>query len=291
MDLIHAITYRHDEWRALDRKIGCTCSMDKLLQQFEICFNSPEDYLDGSVELRNSCLNLNEELFSYCHDKTGRFPTGPLCVLHTKGFDNEQVWEQIELLNEPTIKYAKKKVKEIANMKTDPVVTDSVNDGDEGAKPLNDSDGNVEESEESDYYSDHLDNSDVTSKRLPKRQDVFFNLSEMNKFLDDEDRKYENRLDNKQDGDDDIDLFREMSSDEEDNDLMYDDFFDPPNDHKGNSGEENDSEEENDEQNSSDEAMDESTEQQLSDDDEVEDTQLSSHQKQQQKVISDLLYK
>lgn len=259
--------------------------MDNLLHQFEICFTSPEDYLDSSVELRNSCLNLSEELFSYCHDKSGGFPTGPLCVLHTKGFDNEQVWEQIQLLNEPTIKFAKKKIKEITNMKTSRVATRSVDDGDEEAELLNDNDENGEESEESAYHcSDHPDNSDVTSKQPPKRQDMFFNLSEMNKFLQDEDRKYENRLDSKQGGGDDIDLFREMSSEEEDNHLMYDDFFDSPSDHVDNSGtEENVSEEENDEETSSGEAMDESVEQQLSDDDKI---QLSSHQKQQQKVIT-----
>lgn len=75
-------------------KVVCACArgkMDNLLQQFEICFSSPEDYLDGNIELRNSCLQLNEELFSQCYDKTGRFPTGPLC-----GLDIDQIWEKIQ---------------------------------------------------------------------------------------------------------------------------------------------------------------------------------------------------
>lgn len=267
--------------------------MDNLLQRFEICFSSPEDYLDGSVELRNNCLHLNEELFSYCYDKTGRFPTGPLCILHTKGFDNEQIWEQIQLLNEPTIKYAKKKIKEIANMKictidTEPMENGNEMEDDDEVGPLDDND---EENEEDDCQSDDVNSNDMTSKQAAGRQDMFFNLSEMNRFLQDEDRKYENRLDSKQDADDDIDLFREMSSEEEDNDLMYGDFFDPPNEHEGNSGEENDSEGENDSEEdeiNSDEAMDVSVEQQLSEDEDdsiVEDTQLSTHQKQQQKVM------
>ena len=247
--------------------------MDNLLQQFEVCLNRPENYLGGSVELRNNCLSLNEELFSYCHDESGRFPTGPLCTLHTKGFDNEQVWEQIQLLNEPTIKCAKKKIKEIANMKIPQAPDDS-----DKVELSNDDEEYGEGSE--DECDHHIPNdSEVTSRKSPKGQDLFFNLSEMNKFLQDEDRKYENRLDSKQNGDDDIDLFREMSSEEED--LMYEDFFDSPNDHKDNGDEGSDSEEEA----SSEQVMDETGEQQLSDNDTVENNQLlSSHQKQQQKV-------
>ena len=256
--------------------------MDKLLQQFEICFSNPEDYLDGSAELKNSCLSLDEELFSYCHDKTGKFPTGPLSILHTEGFDNEQIWEQIQLLNQPTIKFAKKKIKEISDMKTNSTMTQSVDDGDKPEGLLNDSDENEAESDESEYhFNDHANSSDVTSKQSTQTQDTFFNLAEMNRFLQDEDRKYENRLDSKQDGNNEIDLFREMSSEEEDDHLMYDDFFDPPSNH--NDGE-NNSEEGNDDE-SDDEVMDESAEQQIS---EMDDTQLSSHQKQQQKVINTL---
>ena len=264
---------------------GARGQMDNLLQQFEVCFNNPEDYLDGSVELRNSCLILNKELFSYCHDKTSRFPTSPLCgILLTKGFDNEQIWEQIQLLNEPTVKFARKKIKEITDMEINSAVTELVDDGDEPEELLNDSDDKDVESEKSDHFSDHANSSDMTSKQSTQTQDTFFNLAEMNRFLQDEDRKYENRLDSR-DGDNDIDLFRELSSEEEeDNQLMYDDFFDPPSSRKENSDGEN-CEVECDDENSDDEIMDESVEQQLSDDDDMDDeTQLSSHQKQQQKV-------
>ena len=261
--------------------------MDSLLQQFEICFSNPEDYLDVNVELKKGCLNLNEELFSYCHDKTGRFPTGPLCILHTKGFDNEQIWEQIQLLNEPTLKFARKKMKEITGMETNLAVTQSVDDDDDKPEELlSDIDENDAESEKSDHFNDYVNGRDVGSKQSTQTQDVFFKLAEMNQFLQDEDRKYENRLDSKQDGDNDIDLFREMSSEEEDDHLMYDDFFDPPSNRKENinSGRENSEEESNGE--NGDEVMDESVEQQLSDDQEMDDTELSSHQKQQQKVIN-----
>ena len=255
--------------------------MDSLLQQFDICFSNPEDYLDGSVKLKKSCLSLNKELFSYCHDKSGRFPKGPLSILHTKGFDNEQIWEQIQLLNEPTLKFAKKKIKEITEMKISSVDAED-NDCGDGAVLSSEHDESGDESEES--IDGHTNGNDVAPKQSARTQDVFFNLAEMNRFLQNEDLKYESRLDSKQNGDNDIDLFREMSSEEEDNHLMYDDFFDPPIDDKDNS-EETNSEGEN--EIGTDEAMDES-EQELSNDNEMDD--LSSHQKQQQKVINIIIF-
>ena len=253
--------------------------MDNLLQQFENCFSNPEDYLDGSVELRNSCLQLSEALFSYCYDETGRFPTGPLCILHTQGFDNDQIWEQIQLLNEATVKFAKKKIKEINNMEIDSVVTQSLNDGD-GELLSDNSENDSEEIEESDHLSDHVSNNEVTPKQMTGTQDMFFNLSEMNKFLQDEDHKYENRLSGGQNEDNDIDLFREMSPEEDH--LMYDDFFDPPTDHIENNGDDDDDDNDDDDENegSSDKDLDEPADQ----DNEIENTHLSSHQKQQQKV-------
>ena len=264
--------------------------MDNLLQQFEICFSNPEDYLDVNLELKKGCLNLNEMLFSYCHSETGRFPTGPLCILHTKGFDNEQIWEQIQLLNEPTLKFAKKKITEITDMEINPALTQSVDDDDKPEEVLSGtSDENDAESEKSaHHFNDHVNSRDVGSKQLTQTQDIFFNLVEMNRFLQDEDCKYENRLDSKQDGDNDIDLFREMSSEDEDDCLMYDDFFDPPSNRKENiNSDRENSEEESDDENANDKVIDdesvEQAEQQLS---EMDDTELSSHQKQQQKVIN-----
>ena len=254
--------------------------MDRLLQHFDICFSNPEDYLDGSVKLKKSCLDLNKELFSYCHDRSGRFPRGPLSILHTKGFDNEQIWEQIQLLNEPTIKFAKKKIKEIVEMKIN-LVDDDSSDGN-GAEQMSEQAESDGESEE--FVDGHANSDDMTPKQSARAQDVFFNLAEMNRFLQNEDRKYESRLDSKQDGDNDVDLFREMSSEEEDDRLMYDDFFDPPIDDKDNNSEKINSGEENDEIGTN-EAMDES-DQELSGDNEMDDNQLSSHQKQQQKVIN-----
>ena len=46
-------------------------------------------------------------------------PTGPLNELCIEGFDNEQIWAEIELLNEPALKSLKKQVKKAATWKAE----------------------------------------------------------------------------------------------------------------------------------------------------------------------------
>ena len=186
--------------------------MERFLQEFEVNLSRPEQYLCGSDEVKKRCLVLDQELFAHCN--TGRFPTGPLNALHTKGFDNDQIWEQVQLLNQPTVKYAKIKSKEIVKMTV----------GHSAVLPKVD-----DEQSEVELLSESSSSSEELSRRLQGSSDNFFNISEMNKFLAEEDHKYQEQqmpipqVDN-------FDLFREMSSEDECDQLMYDDFFDPPND-------------------------------------------------------------
>jgi len=194
--------------------------MQRLLQQFEVHLSRPERYLIGSDELKSKCLELNQELFSRCN--SGRFPAGPLTTLHAKRFDNDQVWEQIQLLNRPTVKYAKKRHKEIGKMTSgySAVLPQVVVDKDD----LN------HEQSEMEFLSESSLSSEDSSRRTSASGHDFFSISEMNQFLQEEDRKHESSHDLLPPATvDDFDLFREMSEDEGDQ-LMYDDFFDPPND-------------------------------------------------------------
>ena len=133
-----------------------------------------------------------------------------LSALHAKAFDIDQIWEQIQLLNQPTVNYAKKSSKEIVKMtpSCSAVLPQAMYDEQSKMKQL----------PESSYYSDEY------SGKLFASGDRFFKISEMNQFL--LDHKYESSRG--QQPVDDVDLFRELSS--EDDELMYDDFFDPPND-------------------------------------------------------------
>ena len=187
--------------------------MERLLQQFEVHLSCPEQYLSGSNELKINCLELNQELFSHCN--SGRFPAGPLSALHTKGFDNDQVWEQIQLLNQPTMKYAKKRSKEIGKVTA-------------GYSAMLPQAVDNDEQNEMELRSESSCSSDEYSKRTGTDGDRFFSISKMNQFLQEEDHKYESRQ--LPAPVDDFDMFREMSSEDEGDQLMYDDFFDPPND-------------------------------------------------------------
>jgi len=135
-----------------------------------------------------------------------------LSTLHTKGFDLNQIWEQIELLNQPTENYAKKSSKEIVKMTPSCLAI--------LPQAMYDEQSKMKQLPENSYYSyEH-------PRKLLASGDRFFKISEMNQFLLEEDDKYRSSWG--QQPVDDIDLFRELSS--EDDELMYDDFFDPPND-------------------------------------------------------------
>ena len=62
-----------------------------------------ELYLDPSEILRAGCLKGVELLFR-CLKKSGNsLSTGPLEELYTREFDEDQVWEQMQLTNEPAL--------------------------------------------------------------------------------------------------------------------------------------------------------------------------------------------
>lgn len=78
---------------------------ERLLESFKEELNEPERYLDPSEALRAGCLAGVECLFG-CLKRScgGSLPTGPLERLYTEHFDEEQVWEEVQLANEPALR-------------------------------------------------------------------------------------------------------------------------------------------------------------------------------------------
>ena len=75
-------------------------------RQFDTCLQDPVAYLDTSEELQSSCLCGVKVLFELCkkYAENSLVPTGPLTELCTDGFYNDDVWEQLELLNDPALR-------------------------------------------------------------------------------------------------------------------------------------------------------------------------------------------
>lgn len=130
--------------------------------------------------------------------------------LQVKDFDDEQIWQEIELENRPLIKTFIKEIAKISSRKKKLSIK---------LKSQKEKTGNNEN------YAQNVDESTLPNESNSK--DRFFDVNELEKFLEIEDRKELGEY--QQDSDEeDIDYFQSFSSDEEDNEkrAMYSDFFD-----------------------------------------------------------------
>lgn len=180
---------------------------EKFLAEFESDLSSPESYLQPSDHLRARCLHGVKTVFDFykkcCHEtlSTGlKVPTGPLTELYTDGFDNEQIWEEIELLNDPVLKSLKKHVRKMStwdvfgNKRTSDRADrpgNTVQEEDPGEEWVDD--GNGEDDHlDSDLDGDNMESGDESKTRGKKEgggrksvvDDKFFKLAEMERFLE-----------------------------------------------------------------------------------------------------------
>lgn len=91
--------------------------MEDLLSEFNAHLSSLGGYVHPTEELKARSLTALKTLFNlykkYCTEGLGALEhqpgcrhvdTGPLSELFTEGLDNDQIWEQIQLVNKPVIK-------------------------------------------------------------------------------------------------------------------------------------------------------------------------------------------
>lgn len=76
----------------------------KLLDLFRRVLREPEYYLDPRESLQSECLDGVKLLFNAIRSSGSELPTGPLQQLYTEGFDEDQVWEEVQLTNEPALR-------------------------------------------------------------------------------------------------------------------------------------------------------------------------------------------
>ncbi len=166
--------------------------MEEFVTNFEASLSNPLSYLQPSEQLRSSCVDGAKKLFDFYKSWSACFktnvPTGPLSELYTDGFDNEQVWAEIELMNEPVLKSLKKHIKKASTWTTQPplktVATIKKRRKIKATEVEVDTNGDVDEIEEE---LDSGDDSVRVKKSTEKRSivdDRFFKLAEMEKFLE-----------------------------------------------------------------------------------------------------------
>lgn len=195
----------------------------KFLEDFEAHLSTPEDYLNPSAELKSRCLAGVKAVFDFLQKhcrktrtsiegKKASVPTGPLSELYVEGFDADQIWEQIQLVNEPMLAYLSKQVDKICQWdleklteggrrKTKVAVSD---DSESGSDGMGESESDFDEEEEV-KGDDEVDPSNeeankVRGKRRGKSEgrrtvvdDRFFKLAEMEQFLEKVEREQQQK--------------------------------------------------------------------------------------------------
>lgn len=160
------------------------------------CIENATDFIDPKLELQQKCLQLLSTLFTQLvsgSDQSG--VSSNITELYTEGFELEDIWEQLELINEPLIKQLQRyrktlKGKSSTNFLSDIVTSHSMShDVKEQSNESTEEDlVNEEDSnEDDDQFELSYVQSDVTDDEAPEssgyNDNHFFNLAEMNEFL------------------------------------------------------------------------------------------------------------
>ena len=85
-------------------------TVEQLASTFSSVLSNPEHYLDPTENVRQTCLRSTKVAYALCKASCGNAgtPSGPLTELYTEGFDIEQVWEQLQLLNTSLLSHLSK---------------------------------------------------------------------------------------------------------------------------------------------------------------------------------------
>ena len=156
----------------------------------------PIEFISSSSELKELCLSSLKESFSQVVRSvdTGVKDSPSVQGLHTEGFGLVDIWEQLELVNDPLLKHLKKHLKTNVNHflseiddknksnREEPNDSDSENEGlieeEEEEKLLSEDEG-IEEMDSEDPESDTAN----VSGEVGGDSDQFFDLNKMEEFL------------------------------------------------------------------------------------------------------------
>ncbi|KFM80180.1 U3 small nucleolar ribonucleoprotein MPP10, partial [Stegodyphus mimosarum] len=251
-----------------------TCVQDSMFQDilssFEELTKNPEIYVEQHPETTAKFQSITKSLYdftwklnSFIHLKSESLPK-----LLVEGFDEEQIWQQIELQNKCAVTSFSKIISNINPQNAVLHITTENNSSQKGnhedVECMLDDESSINDENEEYVFDD--DDSD-SSVELPQKtvennktklkplerskhssivDDQFFKLSKMEQFLKIEDLKEEKGDAIASENEDKIDLFQDIPSDDIDDsagesdeepnsktkksskDLMYEDFFDAP---------------------------------------------------------------
>lgn len=203
----------------------------------------PEQFLSIQNEVAVDFKNSLKRLYDFTKLETQR-NTNALPELITEGFDEEQIWQQIELQNESELDYlidgVSKSLAENKKLTISITKPKSVYNSEENLSEKEKKIVEEETSDDDDDDEEFKSNLKKQKKDVRKRKkkssivdDKFFKLEELDEYLTKEEKKEKQNEKNEEKSDDEfVDLFNDFSDNdnktEEAKLLKYADFFDSP---------------------------------------------------------------
>ncbi|KAM9766125.1 U3 small nucleolar ribonucleoprotein MPP10 [Menidia menidia] len=228
--------------------------LGECIEKINVNTAQPEKFLSLQDEVAADFTSLTKTLYDFHKtQEPSDYKGSPLAQLVVENFDEEQIWQELELQNNAVLKHFKNSIDEVLSDGTLTLLPEiEEEDGDEGengdvtddqdeeAPRLFKKKADVEAEDRSEGYSEDDSDIDFDVDALEKREkqkkesrrpdrikvvpsevdDKFFKLSEMESFLDDMDKQ-----EGKEDEDeDDINYFQDLPSDGDD-DLDLDEMI------------------------------------------------------------------
>ncbi|CAN8005175.1 unnamed protein product [Ixodes hexagonus] len=215
------------------------------LDAFSSCTKKPETFLEVQPDVAETMKHLTKDLY----DTLGQWQRASLKTelssLVVENFDDEQIWQQLELRNSRLVKECIASISRVATRSSLSfgVVLDKPRESRDSSKVASADEDVGEEQDAEDAATDEeaeddeLGESDEAAEASHQRlitssgptsvvDDAFFRLADMEAFADQDDI-----VQHGSDSEDDVDYFGELGSDEDEKggrEAKYKDFFDPP---------------------------------------------------------------
>jgi len=227
--------------------------MDDFNSSLQNVYTNVEAFLEPTKDLEKKLLTNSKDLYDFMQEIETNYvqKKNSLKELLINGFDNEQIWQELELQNNPCLKSFKSNFKNLS-LVDNPFVeevtfsekkskTSRISKRKKSNEVIDNKDLSMGEELLDDLEDNDMNPTKDKSYKQTVLDDNFFRLREMEEYLDTQDKLEELRRDNNETVEDDseedekeedIDLFNENMSDDEEKaveNIKYKDFFDPPN--------------------------------------------------------------
>uniref|UniRef100_A0A3Q0R9R2 U3 small nucleolar ribonucleoprotein protein MPP10 n=1 Tax=Amphilophus citrinellus TaxID=61819 RepID=A0A3Q0R9R2_AMPCI len=228
--------------------------LEECVKKINASTAQPENFLSLQDEVAADFTSLTKALYDlHKAQEPADYKGSPLAQLVVENFDEEQIWQELELQNNAVLKHFKNAIDEALADETLTVLEEEEEEEEESGQEVaaddDDDDDDDEEQQELepprrsrkmamevednseddsdlDFDVDALEKQEKQKKEMGRKaskakvvpsevDDKFFKLSEMEEFLDDMDKR-----EGKEDEDEDnIDYFQDLPSDEDDDDI------------------------------------------------------------------------